>query len=226
MAETLNGRAARTPGKAAHGNRCHGSLVGRVQVVAEGVPPQKLPVAALDVVLHRVAIGVPTRVQQPARGVRHHIPGIVVRQLELTIGVQPGDAIERQSLGYGRDVAQPVAVVAAGQLVKRAEGLHAVEVADGVNNAVAHDIGHIAAQVVAVIYREVGYAVSLNSGSVRQAFRRSEGGGFQTVERVIRVRVAALGPRAFGDVAVVARRVFQCVADGGGVCPRAVCGLL
>ena len=34
------GRAARTPGKAAHGNGCHGSLVGRVQVVAEGVPPQ------------------------------------------------------------------------------------------------------------------------------------------------------------------------------------------
>ena len=34
------GRAARTPGKAAHGNRCHGCLVGRVQVVAEGVPPQ------------------------------------------------------------------------------------------------------------------------------------------------------------------------------------------
>ena len=62
MAETLNGRAARTSGKAAHGNRCHGSLVGRVQVVAEGVPPQKLPVAAFEAVLHRMAIGIPMHI--------------------------------------------------------------------------------------------------------------------------------------------------------------------
>ena len=62
MAETLNGRAARTSGKAAHGNRCHGSLVGRVQVVAEGIPAPKLPVAALEVVLHRVAVGVPIHI--------------------------------------------------------------------------------------------------------------------------------------------------------------------
>ena len=34
------GRAARTPGTHPGGNRCHGCLVGRVQVVAEGVPPQ------------------------------------------------------------------------------------------------------------------------------------------------------------------------------------------
>ena len=55
-------RAARAPGKRTGGNWCHGSLVGRVQVVAEGVPAQKLSVAALNVVLHRVAIGIPLRV--------------------------------------------------------------------------------------------------------------------------------------------------------------------
>jgi len=53
-----------------------------------------------------------------------------------------------------------------------------------------------ALEVVAVIYREVGYAASLDRGPIRQAFRRSEDGGFQTVERVIGVRVAAFVPRA------------------------------
>ena len=54
--------AACAPGTHPGGNWCHGSLVGRVQVVAEGVPAQKLSVAALNVVLHRVAIGIPLRV--------------------------------------------------------------------------------------------------------------------------------------------------------------------
>ena len=62
MAETLNGRAMCAPGTHPGGNGCHGCLVGRVQVVAEGVPPQKLPVAALDVVMHRVAIGIPIHI--------------------------------------------------------------------------------------------------------------------------------------------------------------------
>ena len=137
--------AACAPGTHAGGNWCHGSLVGRVQVVAEGVPTQTLSVAAFSVVLHRVAVGIPTRVQQPARGVRHHVAGIIVCQLELAVGVQSGDAVERQRVCYGRDAAQLVAVVCAGQFVKCAEGLNAVEVADGVNNAVAHDIGRIAA---------------------------------------------------------------------------------
>lgn len=62
MAETLNGRAARAPGKRASGDGCHGRLVGCVQVVAEGIPAPKLPVAALEVVLHRVAVGVPIHI--------------------------------------------------------------------------------------------------------------------------------------------------------------------
>ena len=55
-----HGRAARAPGKRASGDGCHGRLVGRIQVVAEGVPAQRLPVAAFEVVLHRVAVSVPT----------------------------------------------------------------------------------------------------------------------------------------------------------------------
>ena len=62
MAETLNGRAPCAPGKAAHGNGRHGSLVGRVQVVAQRVPAQKLPVAAFEVVLHRMAVGIPMHI--------------------------------------------------------------------------------------------------------------------------------------------------------------------
>lgn len=57
-----HGRAARAPGKRASGDGCHGRLVGCVQVVAEGIPAPKLPVAALNVVLHRVAIGTPSSV--------------------------------------------------------------------------------------------------------------------------------------------------------------------
>ena len=56
------GCAACAPGTHPGGNRCHGSLVGRVQVVAEGVPPQKLPVAAFEAVLHRMAIGIPMHI--------------------------------------------------------------------------------------------------------------------------------------------------------------------
>ena len=55
-------RAPRAAGSHPGGDGCHGCLVGRVQVVAEGVPAQKLPVAALEVVLRRVAISVPTSV--------------------------------------------------------------------------------------------------------------------------------------------------------------------
>ena len=76
-----------------------------------------------------------------------------------------------------------------------------------IDNTVAYNVGRIAAQVVAVIYREVGYADSLDAGSVRQAFRRSEDGGFQTVERIIGVRVAALAPRAFEDRGNVSKNV-------------------
>ena len=57
-----HGRAARASGSHPGGDGCHGSLVGCVQVVAEGIPAQRLPVAAFEVVLHRVAIGIPTRV--------------------------------------------------------------------------------------------------------------------------------------------------------------------
>ena len=58
----VQGRAPCAPGTHPGGNRCHGCLVGRIQVVAQRVPAQKLPVAALNVVLHRMAIGIPTRV--------------------------------------------------------------------------------------------------------------------------------------------------------------------
>ena len=57
-----HGRAACAPGKRASGDGCHGRLVGRIQVVAEGVPPQKLPVAAFEAVLHRMAIGIPMHI--------------------------------------------------------------------------------------------------------------------------------------------------------------------
>ena len=70
------GRATRTPGKRTSGDRGYRCLVGRIQVVAEGVPAQRLPVAAFEVVLRRVAVSVPSSVQQPARSVRHHVAGI------------------------------------------------------------------------------------------------------------------------------------------------------
>ena len=57
-----HGRAARASGKRASGDGCHGRLVGRIQVVAESVPPQKLPVAAFEAVLHRMAIGIPMHI--------------------------------------------------------------------------------------------------------------------------------------------------------------------
>ena len=194
-------------------------------MVAEGIPVQRLPVAALDVVLHRMAIGIPTRVQQSARGIRHHVAGIVVRQLELTVGVQPGDAVERQGLGCRKHPGHSVAFIFRHNVVKRSESLYAVE-AVSIDNAVTFKLCDVASLVIPVVYREVGYAVSLDGGPVRQTFGRSEHGGSQTIERVIRVCVAALGPCALGDVAVIARRVFQRVADGGSVCRRAVCGLL
>ena len=56
------GRAPRAAGSHPGGDGCHGCLVGRVQVVAEGIPAQKLPVAALEVVLRRVAVSIPPRV--------------------------------------------------------------------------------------------------------------------------------------------------------------------
>lgn len=90
--------------------------------------------AALDVVLHRMAVSVPTRVQQPTRGVRHHVAGIVVRQLELTVGVQPGDAVERQGLGCRKQLCHLVAVIVRHHVVECPEGFYAIKVTDGIKS--------------------------------------------------------------------------------------------